>query len=86
MESFRVADNAQRKQLDEIMAMPLEQGEEKIARMQQMYSTLGIKEGAAKAINGYYESALEKIARVNFNNSQLEQLHNFANKLIKRIK
>ncbi len=86
VESFRVADNAQRQQLDEIIAMPLEKGEEKIARMQQMYTTLGIKEGAAKAINGYYENALEKIAKAGFSDSQLGQLHNFANKLIKRIK
>lgn len=86
VESFRVADNAQRQQLDEIIAIPLEKGEEKIARMQQMYTTLGIKEGAAKAINGYYENALEKIAKAGFSDSQLGQLHNFANKLIKRIK
>ena len=86
VESFRVADNAQRQQLDEIIAMPLEKGEEKIARMQQMYTTLDIKEGAAKAINGYYENALEKIAKAGFSDSQLGQLHNFANKLIKRIK
>lgn len=86
VESFRIADNAQRQQLDEIISIPLEKGDEKIARMQQMYNTLGIREGAAKAIMKYYESALDKIAGVGFNLSQLEQLHNFANKLIKRIK
>lgn len=86
VESFKVADNAQKRMLDEIMALTEEQGEEKIARMQEMYSSLGIREGAAKAIMSYYENALEKIAKAGFNPVQLEQLHNFANKLIKRIK
>ena len=86
VESFKVADKEQKRELDSIMALTEEQGEEKIARMKQMYENLGIKEAATAAIMGYYNSAISKIEGMGFTASQLEQLHNFANKLIKRIK
>ncbi len=86
VESFKVADNAQRQQLNNIMAMGAEQGDEKIAAMQQMYNTLGIKEAANKAIMEYYNKALEIIGKIEFTPAQMEQLGKFADKLIKRIK
>ena len=86
VESFKVADKEQKQELDSIMALTEEQGEEKIARMKQMYENRGIKEAATAAIMGYYNSAISKIEGMGFTASQLEQLHNFANKLIKRIK
>lgn len=86
VESFKVADKTQKQELDAIMALTEEQGEEKIARMKQMYEELGIREGATAAIMEYYNSALGKIGNVDFTPAQMEQLHNFANKLIKRIK
>ena len=86
VESFKVADTAQKQQLNEIMAMGEEQGEQKIARMQQMYTTLGIKEAATKAIMEYYNKALEIIGKIDFTPAQMEQLGKFADKLIKRIK
>lgn len=86
VESFKVADNRQREELDAIMAMGEDQGEEKIARMQQMYNTLGIKESATKSIMEYYNSALEIIDKIDFTPAQMEQLQRFADKLIKRIK
>ena len=86
VESFKVADKARKQELDAIMALGMEQGEEKIARMKQMYITLGIKESATAAIMEYYNSALEKIANAGFSSAQMEQLLTFANKLIKRIK
>ena len=86
VESFKVADKVQKQQLNEIMAMGEDQEEEKIARMQQMYITLGIKEAATEAIMGYSNKALEIIGKAGFTPAQMEQLHKFANKLIKRIK
>ena len=86
VESFKIANKEQKKQLDQIMAMGEDQEEEKIARMQQMYITLGIKEAATEAIMGYYNKALEIIGKVGFNPAQMEQLNKFADKLIKRIK
>lgn len=86
VESFKVADNAQKQELDAIMALTEEQGEEKIARMKQMYETLGIRESAGAAIMGYYNSALGRIDGIGFTPAQKEQLLNFADKLIKRIK
>ncbi len=86
VQSFKVADNAQKQELDAIMALTEEQGEEKIARMKQMYGELGIKEAATAAIMGYYNSALAKIADIDFTPAQMEQLLKFADKLIKRIK
>lgn len=86
VESFKVADNAQRKELNAIMALTEEQGEEKIERMKQMYTTLGIKESATKAIMGYYNKAIETISKVDFTPAQIEQLQFFADKLVKRIK
>ena len=86
VESYKVADNLQRQQLDSIMAMTMEQGEEKIAAMQQMYCTLGIKEAAEKTIMEYYNNALEIIGKLDLTPAQTEQLKKFADKLIKRIK
>lgn len=86
VESFKVADKVQKLQLNEIMAMGEDQEEEKIARMQQMYITLGIKEAATEAIMGYSNKALEIIGKAGFTPAQMEQLHKFADKLIKRIK
>ncbi len=86
VESFKVADSTQKQQLNEIMAMGEDEGEEKIARMQQMYIALGIKEAATKAIMERYNTALDIIGKMNFNTAQMEQLCKFADKLIKRIK
>ena len=86
VESYKVADNKQRQQLDNIMAMTLEQGEEKIAAMQQMYCSLGIKEAAEKTIMEYYNHALGIIGKLDLTPAQTEQLKKFADKLIKRIK
>lgn len=86
VESFKVADSVRKRELDEIMAIPVENGEEKIAKMQQMYCTLGIKEAAQEKIKEYYNKALETLNNVEFTPAQMEQLLTFANKLIKRIK
>ena len=51
-----------------------------------MYTTLGIKEAATKAIMEYYSKALETIGKIDFTPAQMEQLGKFADKLIKRIK
>lgn len=86
VESFHIADSRQKHELDSIMAMGEEQGEDKIARMQQMYNSLGIKERAEKAIAGYYNRAIETIDNAGFSPAQMEQLYKFADRLIKRIK
>ena len=86
VESYKVADNQQRQQLDNIMAMTTQQAEEKIAAMQQMYCTLGIKESAQKTIMEYYNNALEIIGKLDLTPAQTGQLKKFADKLIKRIK
>ena len=86
VESLKVADNAQKQELNAIMALTEEQGEEKIARMQKMYETLGIKEGANKAIMGYYNNAIAIIDKIDFTQAQREQLMLFADKLVKRVK
>ena len=86
VESFKVADNGQKQELNAIMALTEEQGEEKIARMQKMYEALGIKEGANKAIMGYFNNAVAIIDKIDFTQAQREQLMLFADKLVKRIK
>lgn len=86
VESFKVADNRQKEELNTIMAMGTDEGEEKIAKMKQMYQTLGIRESATAAIMDYYNKALDIIEKNDFNGAQKEQLKCFADKLIKRIK
>lgn len=86
VESFKIADNKQKEELNAIMAMGMDEGEEKIARMKQMYTTLGIRESATATIMEYYNKALAIIEKNDFNESQKEQLKRFADKLIKRIK
>ena len=86
VESYKVADNQQKQQIDKIMAMTTEQGEEKIAAMQQMYRSLGIKEAAEKSIMEYFNKAVETIENIDFSQAQRQQLMLFAEKLVKRIK
>ncbi len=86
VESFKIADNRQKEELNAIMAMGMDEGEEKIARMKQMYTTLGIRESATATIMEYYNKALAIIEKNDFNESQKEQLKRFADKIIKRIK
>ena len=86
VESFKTADNAQKEELAKIMAMTGDQSEEKIAKMQQMYISLGIKESATQTIMKYYNNAVDIIGQMNFTPAQIEQLMKFANKLVKRIK
>lgn len=86
VESFKIADSKQKEELNAIMAMRMDEGEEKIARMKQMYQALGIRESATAAIMDYYNKALDIIEKPEFNEPQKEQLKRFADKLIKRIK
>jgi hypothetical protein len=66
--------------------MPVENGEEKISAMKELYIKLGVKDSAEKTINYYYNKALKEINDTNFTSQQIEQLNQFAEMLIKRIK
>ncbi|MDO4736756.1 MAG: polyprenyl synthetase family protein, partial [Bacteroidia bacterium] len=86
VESLKRADTAQKEQMQQIMAMPLEKGDEKIAKMKQMYDSLGIKEAAENTINELYAQAIDKLKDLNLSPNQMEQIEAFSNKLVKRIK
>lgn len=86
VESLKRANTEQREEIQRILAMPMEKGEEKIDAMKQMYNTLEIKEAAEVAINELYGQALDKLKDLNLSPNQMEQIEAFSNKLVKRIK
>ena len=85
VEAFRRATGGDRTRLDAIMAMDsASQAAEKIAAMQQMYITLGVKEAAVAAIEDYHARALETLSGKGFSPEQLQQLQQFSAKLVHR--
>lgn len=86
VESLRKANTAQRESIQNILDMPIEKGEEKIALMKHMYNELGIKEDAEATINNMYHMAIDKLKDLNLSPNQMEQIKAFSDRLVKRIK
>lgn len=70
--------------LAELLAMKEDRREEKIAAMQQMYASLGVKEAAEQAILEYHEKAMSVIASLDLPADRLELLTAYAEQLIHR--
>ena len=66
------------------MALGEDRAEEKIAAMQQLYTDLGVKQDAIKAIEAYHEKAMECLAGKGFTPAQLESLKEFSSSLVHR--
>ncbi len=86
VETFKKAAPCDKDELDAILAMGEDMAEEKIDRMRELYTKLGVKDDALKVIAEYYAKAMERIVALNLNQSQVDQLEYFASKLIKRDK
>lgn len=86
VETFKRVDAVRKADLEKILSMGPEAREAKIARMQQLYTEMGIKEAALSAIGDYYSKAMDALAPAGLNAEQIERLSFFANKIIHREK
>jgi Geranylgeranyl pyrophosphate synthase len=83
---FKMASGESRKELERLMSLPDECREEKVAGMQELYTRLGVKAAAQKAILEYHGRAMSALDGVGLDAAQLACLSNFAEQLIHREK
>lgn len=87
VETFRrCVTESQKKVLDDIVSIPEDEKERKFSEMSRLYTELGVKDDAAKAIHHYYNLAVEALDRAGLNGDQTEVLRGFAQKLLNREK
>ncbi len=80
----RSVSEAQKANLEAIMSMT--GNEEKIEAMTALYTDLGVKDDAEKAITRYYDSAMEALDRAHLTDEGRERLADFAGALAHREK
>lgn len=86
VESFKKAAGKEKKMLDDLLALTVQDGERKIKEMQALYVALGVKEAAELEIKNYTGRAISMIEKLGFGEARKEQLVNFAENLLKRDK
>ena len=84
VESFRVANPAQRAELESILRMGDEEADAKIEAMKEMYQTLGVRTAAIAAIEDYHKKAFKALEGKGFSAEQTQQLKEFAAELVHR--
>ena len=84
VEALRRAAGDYRHRLNGILAMEEDRAEDKIAAMQQLYTDLGVKQDAVKAIEEYHEKAMGCLSGKGFTQEQLDILGEFSASLVHR--
>ena len=84
METYKRATVVNRARLDAIVAMDESRADEKIAAMQQLYTDLGVKDDAIKAIEAFHSKAMEQLEGKGFSEEQIGQLRDFSATLVHR--
>ena len=84
METYKRATGVNRARLDAIVAMDESRADEKIAAMQQLYTDLGVKDDAIKAIEDFHAKAMEQLEGKGFSEEQIGQLRDFSATLVHR--
>ncbi len=64
--------------LSQIMSMTEDEKEAKIAAMQDLYISLGIKKSAEEAIEKYYDKAINSLKKLNLNEESFHTMEQFA--------
>lgn len=82
----RAVSEEQKNYLREIIGMPEERREEKIAKMTQLYIDLGIKDDALTAIVENSDKAIEALVKAGFNEEQISRMKGISDKLVHREK
>lgn len=86
VETFKRVANSSKERLNYLLSLGEENSQEKIKGMQELYISTGVKEAAEEAIAMYHKKAMKIIAEAGFSESQMQQLSEYADMLVKRIK
>ena len=86
IEASRLASGDQKARFDDIMRMGEDQAAEKIAAAQELFTSLGVKENAEKAIEKYFRSAMETVEALSLGRERLSMLEEFATQITYRRK
>ncbi len=85
VEALRRADDPTRAAIADIMDNEKDQAA-KIARMQEIYVSSGVREGAVEAIRKYYGLALESVAAAGLDRERFQMMKDFADEMTFRVK
>ena len=80
------ADGQYRRALDELLDMSSDEGEKKIAAVQDFYRRMGVDSLAEEAINAYYSEAIASLRNIGLNKEQISRMEGIAESLVKRIR
>lgn len=86
VEAARLASGVQKTRFGEIFRMGEDRAAEKIAAAQQLFTELGVKDNAEKAIEHYFHKAMETVEALSLGTQKLSLLDEFATQITYRRK
>ena len=86
VEAARLASGEQKTRFGEIFRMGEDRAAEKIAAAQQLFTELGVKDNAEKAIEHYFHKAMETVEALSLGAQKLSLLEEFATQITYRRK
>ena len=86
VEAVRLAVGEQKARLEEIFRLGEDHAAEKIAAARQLFTELGVKENAEKAIEYYFHKAMQTVEALSLGEERLSMLEEFATQITYRRK
>ena len=86
VEAVRLAVGEQKARLEEIFRLGEDHAAEKIAAARQLFTELGVKENAEKAIEYYFHKAMQTVETLSLGAERLSMLEEFATQITYRRK
>ena len=86
VEAVRLAVGEQKARLEEIFRLGEDHAAEKIAAARQLFTDLGVKENAEKAIEYYFHKAMQTVEALSLGEERLSMLEEFATQITYRRK
>ena len=86
IEAARLAVGEQKARFEQIFRMGEDRAAEKIAAAQQLFTDLGVKDNAEKAIEHYFHRAMETVEGLSLGTQKLSLLEEFATQITYRRK
>ena len=86
VEAVRLAVGEQKARLEEIFRLGEDCAAEKIAAAQQLFTELGVKDNAEKAIEYYFHKAMQTVETLSLGAERLSMLEEFATQITYRRK
>ena len=86
IEALHLASAEQKTRFGEIFRMGEDRAAEKIAAAQELFTELGVKENAEKAIENYFHKAMDHVGSLSLGDDRLSMLEEFATQITYRRK